>query len=198
MSIHNTVLLILFLLLLGCEKKSSVAVRGFESVTDIQISDLLEKQSEYAMRKISVEAYILGSELYQDSKNGRIWIMTLGDQPQLDDSKADQLIFPAIKNKIRVGEDGYNRDIIDRCFEVCRSLRKRGQSIRVYGVFNPAKKFNHFDSGIDLELAAIEVNGTIIDTDYDDHSNFAEKTPSVMKKIYKGGKGISKALRGGL
>jgi hypothetical protein len=190
------VLLILLLLLMGCEKKS--AVQGYESVTEVRISDLLEGQSEYTAKKISVEAYVLGNELYQDSKNGRIWIMVLGDQPQLDDSKADQLIFPGIKNKIRVAEDGYNRDIIDRCFEACRSLRKRGRLIRVYGVFNPAKKFNHVHSGIDLELAAIKVDGTIIDTDYDDHSNFAEKTPSVMKKIYKGSKGISKAIRGGL
>ena len=196
MSIHNTVLLILLLLSMGCEKESEV--RGYESVTRVQISDLLARQTEYISKKISVEAYVLGSELYQDSKNGRIWIMVLGDQPQLDDSKADQLIFPGIKNKIRVAEDGYNRDIIDRCFEVCRSLRKHGLLVRVYGVFNPAKKFNHFYSGIDLELAAIEVNGTIIDTDYDDHSDFAEKTPSVMKKIYKGGKGISKVIRGGL
>ncbi len=36
-----------------------------------------------------------------------------------------------------------------------------------------------------MQLAAIEYKRTLINTDYNDHSTFQEKTPSVMKKIYK-------------
>ncbi len=198
MKYNINIFLIVLIFLLGCKKDKRFSIENYKNFKTVFFDDFINKKIELTNREIVIEAYVLGSELYENSNNGRIWIMVLGDKPQLNDARANQLVFPKINNKIRVGEDGYNKEIIDRCYDVCNSIRKRGHLVKVYGIYEPSKPFNHFTRGVDMQLAAIEYNGTIINTDYNDHSNFKEKTPSVMKKIYKGGKSITNFIKKGI
>ena len=94
-----------------------------------------------------------------------------------------------------IGEDGFNRKIINRCNEICELARNQADLIKVYGTFLPSQAFHHYANGVDLMLDAIEINGVLIDTDFNDHGKIKEKTPTVMRKIYKGGKEVAKLIK---
>ncbi len=147
----------------------------------------------YQGKNISVEGYVLGAEVRKDPKIGHIWIMVIGEHP-FDSGTNTQLIFPDIENKIRVGETGYNSDIMERCHEASQKLKARGDLVKVYGTVSPALSMGHY-RGIDLDLTAIEIDGSIFDTDYDDRSRFEAKAPSVLKKIIRGGKKFTNLLK---
>ena len=191
-NLSTSFLLVLLTVLVGCEKTKLVSV---EEYSYVPLPQLVTDKKVYSGKKISTEGYILGLEHHTDTKEGEIWIFVLGDQPQTEKSVPNQLIFPNVKNKIRVGEDGYNREIITRCHEICGIAQTKNDLIKVYGSFVPSQTFNQYTHGVDLFLNAIEMNGVLVDTDYNDHGKIKEKTPSVLKKIYRGGKSVAKMLK---
>ena len=78
------------------------------------------------------------------------------------------------------------------------SQKIKDDLIKVYGVFAQSQAFHHYSSGVDLMLDALEINGVLIHTDYNDHGKIKEKTPSVMRKLYKGGEKVAKIVKKGL
>ena len=188
-------ILIGLLSVIGCKKDT---IPNLNDYTPLSISEISSNKLEFIGQKIMAAGYILGSELRQNSKNGDIFVLVLGDKPLEEENSKNSLVFPKVDHKIRVGEDGFNREIINRCNEICDLARNKGEQVIVYGIYSPAQGFHQYTSGIDLMLDAIEINGLLIDTDFNDHGKIKEKTPSVMRKLYKGGEGVAKIIKKGL
>lgn len=170
----------------GCRSTRSLTVRGeFAPVT---IEDLNNRPAKYAGRKVVVDAYILGMEYGENSDDAHVWLLALGNEPQLDERLADQLVFPRIGKKIRAAEDGYNREILTRCYDACGKVRRKGERIKAYGVFAAVDPYQQYYSGVDLQLSQIKIDGRIINTDFNDHGKLKEKTPGMLKKTYGGAK----------
>ena len=190
--LSTSVLLLYLIISFGCEKAELLSI---EEYAYLPLPQLVAERQEHTGKKISTEGYILGLEHHPDTKEGEIWILVLGDKPQAGKSQSNQLIFPNFTNKIRVGEDGFNREIIRRCHEICTVSQSKDDLIKVYGVFAPSQTFHHYSSGVDLFLNAIEVNGVLVDTDFHDHGKIKEKTPGIVRKLYKGGQSLAKIVK---
>ena len=180
-------------LMTGCEKQQTFL--SIEDYTQSTIAEIHEGNEELAGEKLMAEGYILGLEIQHDITDNIVWVMVLGDAPYFDETGNSQLIFPTIKNKIRVGEDGYNNEIMKRCYSVCEEAKQNGRSIKVFGTFLPSEPFNHYNDGVDLQLDAVKIGSMLINTDYEDHGKLKERTPGLVRKLYKGGKQISKLLK---
>ena len=194
----STSLLLLVLclsILTGCNKAEAPSVDDY---THVPLPQLVANKTEFSGKKISTEGYILGLEHHPDTKDGEIWLVVLGDKPQTGKLEVNQVIFPDVYNKIRIGEDGFNREIIRRCHEICGVSKNKKDLIKVYGVSTVSQAFHHYSSGVDLLLNAVEVNGVLIDTDFNDHGKIKEKTPSILRKLYKGGGKVAKLIKKGL
>ena len=188
-------LLALAIILTGCQTVKHTATTS-DGYTPVTLDELRQNSDGYEGHKIVIHAYILGMEYGVNADDADQWIMVLGDQPQLDDGRANQLIFPEIDNKVRAAEDGYNREILRRCYEICRESRRKGSEIRVYGVYNSDRAYAEYFSGIDLMIDKITSDNTLINTDFNDHSVLKEKTPGYFKKSYKGVKKIAGVIGG--
>ena len=150
------------------------------------IEQLRGNTEAFRDQRVVFDAYILGMEYGTNTDDADQWIMVLGLEPQFDDSIAAQLIFPKIEAKVRVAEDGYNREILRRCFQICSESRRKGGEITIYGRYQPKEAYAQYHSGIDILLDKIAIGETVINTDFNDHSVFTEKTPGMVKKTYKG------------
>ncbi len=175
----------------GCGETETADYSAFEPV---DIKQILSDRQAYAGRDVVIDGFVLGLELSRSADDREIWILVLGDQPALD-GNGNRLIFADVPYKIRAGEDGFNRDILKRCHAVCSQLREAGRSIRIYGTYQPENVFHHYNSGVDLQMSAIEINGTIINTDFEDHGAIREKTPTVMRSIYKGSRRVARLMK---
>ena len=100
----------------GCKKAE---IPSLEEYSHVPLPQLATNNANFTGKKITTEGYILGLEHHPDTKNGEIWIVVLGDKPVPGEISSGQMIFPSVPNKIRIGEDGFNRDIIRRCHEIC-------------------------------------------------------------------------------
>ena len=180
------------ILSVGCDRKESLSLDDFVPVT---ISEIVSNESAYIGKTVTVEGYVLGLEIREGKNDGEVWVMVLSDKPFSGDTPPERLIFPQVKNKIRAGEDGYNSEILERCFKICNNARDNRSIVKVFGTFAPTHAFSYYNSGIDLHLNAVEINGVLINTDYNDHGVIKQKTPTVMRGLYKGGKKLSEVLK---
>ncbi len=67
---------------------------------------------------------------------------------------------------------------------------KLGIPISVVGVYDPGKIYYYYDSGIDLYIQEIHFDSHVVNTDFNDKSQFAQEAPGTLKKVYKGGKKV--------
>ncbi|MFM1550818.1 MAG: hypothetical protein ACKJSG_15535, partial [Lentisphaeria bacterium] len=86
---------------------------------------------------------------------------------------------------------GYNREILRRCFQVCSESRRKGGEVTIYGRYQPKEAYAQYHAGVDILLDKIAIGETVINTDFNDHSVFKEKTPGMVKKTYQGVKKIT-------
>jgi len=135
-------------------------------------------------------AYVLGSEHQVHSKNPDRLIIVLGEKPISDPSAPNRLIIPEISGKLRAVEDGYNRDVLRRIKRICDTVRVEGKPITIYGHYSSSNTFYQYTGGTQLDLSAIEVDGTMINSDFDDQTQFSKKFPAAVKGVVKGGKKI--------
>jgi hypothetical protein len=175
------------LVLVGCTstKRATTTTRA-DGYVPTSIEQLRSDTEAFRDQRVVLEAYILGMEYGTNTDDADQWIMVLGLEPQLDDSIAGQLIFPKIEAKVRVAEDGYNREILRRCFQICSESRRKGGEVTIYGRYQPEEDYAQYHSGVDILLDKIAVGETVINTDFNDHSVFTEKTPGMVKKTYQG------------
>ena len=101
------------LLFIGCSSNEFVAPDT--SYTKVSIKDLVDNPNDYKNYNIMLEAYVLGAEFDPSEDGAQLFILSLGDEVQCDERKANQ-IFPGVKYKVRAAEDGYNSDIIKSCY----------------------------------------------------------------------------------
>ena len=177
---------LLTLVLAGCTSTRKAPPTTAQGYVPTSIEQLRGNTEAFRDQRVVFDAYILGMEYGTNTDDADQWIMVLGLEPQFDDSIAAQLIFPKIEAKVRVAEDGYNREILRRCFQICSESRRKGGEITIYGRYQPKEAYAQYHSGIDILLDKIAIGETVINTDFNDHSVLTEKTPGMVKKTYKG------------
>jgi hypothetical protein len=184
---------IVALVLVGCTstKKATTMTTTADGYVPTSIEQLRSDSEAFRDQRVVLEAYILGMEYGTNADDADQWIMVLGVEPQFNDSIAGQLIFPKIEVKVRVAEDGYNRKILRRCFQICSESRRKGDEVTIYGRYQPKEAYAQYHSGVDILLDKIAIGETVINTDFNDHSVFTEKTPGMVKKTYQGVKKIT-------
>lgn len=182
---------LLALVLVGCTSTKKTMTTTAGGYVPTSIEQLRSDTEAFRGQRVVLEAYILGMEYGTNADDADQWIMVLGLEPQFDDSIAGQLIFPKIEAKVRVAEDGYNRKILRRCFQICSESRRKGGEVIIYGRYQPKEAYAQYHSGVDILLDKIAIGETVINTDFNDHSVFTEKTPGMVKKTYQGVKKIT-------
>ena len=182
-------LAVIFLVLfVGCSSNDSVAPDT--SYTKVTIKDLVDNPNDYIHGNVMLEAYVLGAEFDPSEGGAQLFILSLGEDVQCDDMKANQIFFPSVKYKVRAAEDGYNADIIKSCYIMADNARKLGSKLTVFGKFNPDQPFYYYGNGIDIEIQKLRVGNKTVNSDYEDKSKFAHETPGMLRKMYQGGKKI--------
>ncbi len=182
---------LLALLLAGCTSTQKAITTTADGYMPTSIEQLHSDTETFRDQRVVLDAYILGMEYGTNADDADQWIMVLGLEPQFDDSIAEQLIFPKIEAKVRAAEDGYNREILRRCFQICSENRRKGGEVTIYGCYQPKKAYAQYHAGVDILLDKIAIGETVINTDFNDHSVFKEKTPGMVKKTYQGVKKIT-------
>ena len=182
---------LLALVLVGCTSTQKATTTPADGYVPTSIEQLRSDTEAFRDQRVVLEAYILGMEYGTNADDADQLIMVLGLEPQFDDSIAGQLIFPKIEAKVRVAEDGYNRKILRRCFQICSESRRKGGAVTIYGRYQPKEAYAQYHSGVDILLDKIAIGETVINTDFNDHSVFKEKTPGMVKKTYQGVKKIT-------
>lgn len=173
-------------LLFGCSSNQSVSPDT--SYVQATVRDLVDNPHKYRHKNVMIEAYVLGAEFDPSEDGAQLFILSLGEDVQVDDSKANQIFFPNIKYKVRAAEDGYNSDVIKNCYIMADNARKLGSKLTVFGKFIPNQSFYYYGNGIDIELQKLRVGNKTVNSDFDDKSKFAHETPGMLKKMYQGGK----------
>ncbi|MDP7741592.1 MAG: hypothetical protein QGF67_09140 [Lentisphaeria bacterium] len=177
---------LLALVLAGCTSTKKALPTNADGYVPTSIEQLHGDTDTFRDQRVVLDAYILGMEYGTNTDDADQWIMVLGMEPQYNDSIAAQLIFPKVETKLRVAEDGYNREILQRCFQICSESRRKGEEVTIYGLYQPLEAYAQYHTGVDILLDKIAIGETIINTDFNDHSVFKEKTPGMVKKTYKG------------
>ena len=131
---------LLALVLVGCTSTKKATTTTADGYVPTSIEQLRSDTEAFRDQRVVLEAYILGMEYGTNADDADQWIMVLGLEPQFDDSIAGQLIFPKVEAKVRVAEDGYNREILRRCFQICSESRRKGGEITIYGRYQPKDK----------------------------------------------------------
>ena len=174
-------------LLLGCGSREKVERIDSEAI-QVEIKDLVDKPNIYRGKLVKFSAYLIGSEFTQFD-NAQIFILCLADEAMAGELK-DQIIFPEVKYKIRVAEDGYNEAVLKQCYTLSRKAGKLGLPIGVVGVYEPGHPYAFYHKGVDVYLQELHVDSRMFNTDFDDVSKFAHEAPGTFKKVYKGGKKV--------
>ncbi|MCH2208083.1 MAG: hypothetical protein MK132_19730 [Lentisphaerales bacterium] len=182
----NLFLSLFLIMFVGCSSNEEVAPDA--SYTKVSIKDLVDSPDDYRHSNIMLEAYVLGAEFDPSEGGAQLFILSLGEELQCDDRKANQIFFPGVKYKVRAAEDGYNSEIIKSCYIMADNARKLGSKLTVFGTFNPDQPFYYYGNGIDIEIQKIRVGTKTVNSDFDDKSKFAHETPGMLKKMYQGGK----------
>ena len=175
-----------FVLLFSCSSNQSVSPDT--SYVEVSVRDLVDFPDKYRYKNVMIEAYVLGAEFDPSEDGAQLLILSLGEEVQVDDSKANQIFFPNVKYKIRAAEDGYNSEVIKNCYIMADNARKLGSKLTVFGKFVPDQSFYYYGNGIDVELQKLRVGNRTVNSDFDDKSKFAHETPGMLKKMYQGGK----------
>lgn len=184
-----SIFLVVFLLGCSTTKKNNQYIQ-------LDVKEFQRKKTTLKNKDIALKGYVLGSVLSGSAKgnNAQSLFITLGEKAQLNDEKGNQLVFADHSVKFRAIEDGYNYDILLKCNLILQQARAEGQMITLFGKYNPDIQYKQYMNGFDLYINKIKVGNTMIDTDYNDSSKFAKKTPGLLKGIYKGVKKILKVF----
>lgn len=182
-------LIALILLFGSCANKS---IEKFEYVkTDIET--LNRSPQNFDGQYVKVEGYIIGNEFIPSKKDLSLLIIAISNEAHTAYAAPNQIIFPAVKYKIRAAEDGYNREILEKCNKLSLKSMSNLEKVTIYGQFKPRQSYFQYDTGITLNITQIQFKDETIYSDYNDKSAFAHEAPGVMRKFYQGGKKLLKA-----
>jgi hypothetical protein len=156
--------------------------------TRVSLQELLENKKKYDGKRVSLEAYIVGSEYNPSEDDAQFFILSLGDQPPK--KKSNNIFCPKTKYKVRAAEDGYNKEVIIDCYRMANAAKRINQKITIFGVYKPDQEFYYYKKGIDLRISKIRIGNKTVNSDFADKSKIAHDTPGMIKTFYKGGKKI--------
>ena len=137
--------------------------------------------------------YLIGSE-YSQYDDAEIFVICLADEPMSGDL-TERIIFPDIKYKVRVAEDGYNDSVLKQCYTLSQKAGKLGLPIGVVGVYAPGRPYFYYHKGVDVYLQELHIDSRMLNTDYDDKTKFSHDAPGTFKKVYKGGKKVFEVIK---
>ena len=177
--------------LIGCSSTDNPPKdEAFKQVT---IKQLVEKESDYRGKRVSLDAYVIGSEYNPSEDGAQFFILSLGENKVR--KKNSSLYNPETQFKIRAVEDGYNKEIIEDCYRMAMIARRMGQKVTVFGTYEPGKEFYYYERGVDLHIAKMRIGNKTINTDYADKSKIAHETPGILKQVYQKGKKLLELLK---
>ena len=179
-------------LFFSCGSSESIERIEAEAI-QVEIKDLVDKPEKYQGKLVKFSAYLIGSEFTQYDA-AQIFILCLADEP-INGELKDQIIFPEVKYKMRVAEDGYNEDVLKQCYTLSRKAGKLGLPIGVVGVFAPGYPYVFYHKGVDVYLQELHVDSRMFNTDFADVTKFAHEAPGTFKKAYEGGKKVFKFVK---
>jgi hypothetical protein len=178
--------------LIGCSSSETVERIDAEAI-QVEIKDLIDTPDKYAGKLVKFSGYLIGSE-YSQYDEAEIFVICLADE-SLSGELSERIIFPDIKYKLRIAEDGYNDSVLKQCYTLSQKAGKLGLPIGIVGVYAPGRPYFYYQTGIDVYLQELHVDSRMLNTDYDDKTKFSHEAPGTFKKVYKGGKKVFEVIK---
>lgn len=178
--------------LMSCSSSETIERIDAEAI-QVEIKDLVETPEKYTNKLVKFSGYLIGSEFSQYDDAG-IFVLCLADEPMSGDL-SERIIFPDIKYKVRVAEDGYNDSVLKQCYTLSQKAGKLGLPVGVVGVYAPGHSYFYYHKGIDVYLQELHIDSRMLNTDYEDKSKFSHEAPGTFKKVYQGGKKVFEVIK---
>ena len=178
---------------MSCSSTHTVDRIDAEAI-QVEIKELVENPDKYKNKLVKFSGYLIGSE-YSQYDDAEMFILCLADEP-MNGELTQRIIFPEVKFKLRVAEDGYNDAVLKQCYTLSQKAGKLGLPVGVVGVYAPGHPYFFYQKGVDVYLQELHIDARMLNTDYDDQSKFSHDAPGTFKKVYKGGKKVFEVIKG--